>query len=268
MTKSIPRVRGSARLRIWLRRGHRWLGVVLVLFVLLLSVTGIALNHASDWGLDRRYLAWTWLLDAYGIEAPPPTASFADGGYRATLLGERLYFDGREVAEDVSGLSGIATLDPLVLVGSERMVYVITTAGDLVQAIDAGIELPGPIERVGRAGDRVLLQSAGRLFRSDPEITGFETWNGELLDDLRWSAATPPEAAQLAAIQASYRGRGLTVERVLADLHSGRIFASTGTAIMDLVAVCMIVLSISGLLMWLQHNRRETELERRNGGRR
>jgi hypothetical protein len=241
---------------------------VLVFFVLLLSVTGIALNHASDWGLDRRYLAWSWLLDAYGIEAPPPTASFADGGFRATLLGERLYFDGREVAEDVSGLSGIAALGPLVLVGAERRVYVFTTAGDLVQAIDAGVELPGPIERVGRAGNRALIRSDGRLFRSDPDITGFEPWDGDLQDGLRWSAATPPEAAQLETIRANYRGRGLTVERVLADLHSGRIFAVTGTVIMDVVAVCMIVLSISGLLMWIQHNRRELELERRNGGRR
>jgi hypothetical protein len=30
----------------------------------------------------------------------------------------------------------------------------------------------------------------------------------------------------------------------------------------------MIVLSISGLIMWMQLNRREIELERRNGGRR
>jgi len=37
---------------------------------------------------------------------------------------------------------------------------------------------------------------------------------------------------------------------------------------MDVVALCMIVLSISGLIMWMQHNRREIELERRNGGRR
>lgn len=268
MTISRPRARGGARLRIWLRRGHRWLGVVLVFFVLLLSITGIALNHASDWGLDRRYLAWSWLLDAYGIEAPPPTASFADGDFRATLLGERLYVDGREVAQEVTGLSGIATLDPLVLVGAQRMVYVITTAGEFVQAIDVGAELPGPIERVGRAGDRALLQSDGKLFRSDPDITGFESWDSESQDNVRWSAATPPEAAQLETIRASYRGRGLTVERVLADLHSGRIFTVTGTVIMDVVALCMIVLSISGLIMWMQHNRREIELERRNGGRR
>ena len=62
--------------------------------------------------------------------------------------------------------------------------------------------------------------------------------------------------------------RGLTVERVLADVHSGRIFATTGTLIMDAVAVFMIVLSLSGFVLWLQHSRREAEIERRNGRRR
>ena len=110
MTLSRRQANGNARLRIWLRRGHRWLGVVLVLFVLLLGVSGIALNHASDWGLDRRHLDWPWLLDAYGIQAPAPTASFADGDLRATLIGERLFLDDEEIAEGVTGLAGLATL--------------------------------------------------------------------------------------------------------------------------------------------------------------
>ena len=79
---------------------------------------------------------------------------------------------------------------------------------------------------------------------------------------------SPPAAAELAVLQTLYRGRGLTVERGLADVHSGRIFASTGTLIMDAVAVFMIVLSLSGFVLWLQHSRREAEIERRNGRRR
>ncbi|HSN52770.1 MAG TPA: PepSY-associated TM helix domain-containing protein, partial [Woeseiaceae bacterium] len=65
-----------------------------------------------------------------------------------------------------------------------------------------------------------------------------------------------------------YRGRGVTVERVLDDLHSGRIFARAGTLVMDAVAVFMIVLSLSGFVLWLQRGRREAELERRADRRR
>jgi hypothetical protein len=268
MTVSRRQVNRGARLRIWLRRGHRWLGVVLVVFVLLLAVSGVALNHASDWGLDRRQLDWPWLLDAYGIHAPAPTASFADGGLRATLLGERLFLDDAEIAQEVAGLAGIAVLAPLALIGTNDTLYVVTTAGELVEAIDTTAALPGSIDRVGRDGRRAVVESGGRLYRSDPDITHFAAWDTSARESVQWSSATLPDAAELEALQALYRGRGPTVERVLADLHSGRIFAAAGTLIMDVVAVCLVVLSLSGLILWVQHSRREAEIERRNGRRR
>ena len=265
MTLSGRQANGGARLRIWLRRGHRWVGVVLVFFVLLLAVSGVALNHAPDWGLDRRHLDWPWLLDVYGIQAPAPTASFADGGFRATLLGERLFLDDKEIAEDVAGLAGIATLDPLVLVGTPGTLYVLTTAGELVEAIDVAAGMPGAIERVGHDGQRAVVESGGKLYRSDLDITHFEHWDADRGDGLQWSSATPPGAVELEVLETLYRGRGLTVERVLADVHSGRIFAKAGMLIMDAVAVFMVVLSLSGFVLWIQHSRREAELERRSG---
>ncbi|HSM29195.1 MAG TPA: PepSY domain-containing protein [Woeseiaceae bacterium] len=268
MTLSKPKADSGARLRIWLRRGHRWLGVVLVFFVLLLAISGIALNHAEAWGLDRRYLGWSWLLDAYGIEAPPPSASFADGGHRATLLGGHLYFDGVDIARDVEALSGLAVLDPLALVATSDRAFILTTSGKLVQSIDVAAELPSAVARVGRAGGVAVMESGGRLYRSDPEITVFEPWEAAPQERIWWSSATSPGAADLEVLQRLYRGRGLTVERVLADLHSGRILAIFGTLLMDLVAVCMIVLSLSGLIMWIQHSRRENGIVRRNGGQR
>lgn len=268
MTISRPKANGSARLRIWLRRFHRWLGVVLVFFVLLLAVSGIALNHAEAWGLDRRYVGWSWLLDAYGIEAPPPSASFVDGDHRATLLGGRLYFNGVDVAQDVETLSGLAVLDPLVLVGSGGRAYILTTAGEFVQSIDLATELPAAVARVGRADGVAIIESGGRLYRSDPDITVFDDWDEGSKDGVRWSSATSPSAAELEALQNLYRGRGLTAERVLADMHSGRILAVSGPLLIDLVAVFMIVLSVSGLIMWRQQARLEASLEKRRNGER
>ena len=68
-------------------------------------------------------------------------------------------------------------------------------------------------------------------------------------DDIAWSNASPPGADELAALAKAWRGRGVTVERVLLDLHSGRIFGLVGKLVLDLIAVVMIVLSVSGLLL-------------------
>ena len=70
MNTSRPRTNGNGRSRY--RRGHRWAGGMLVAFVLFLSITGMALNHSHDLGLDRRYVTWSWILDAYGMDRPEP----------------------------------------------------------------------------------------------------------------------------------------------------------------------------------------------------
>jgi uncharacterized iron-regulated membrane protein len=54
----------------------------------------------------------------------------------------------------------------------------------------------------------------------------------------------------LQSLQAKYRGRGLSVERVLADVHSGRIVNITGPYLMDAVGLLLIALSVTGIVMW------------------
>ena len=155
------------------------MGLSLVIFILFLSISGITLNHSVDLELDRRYVSWSWLLDAYGLEVPAPAASFADSGHRAALLGGRLFLDGRDIRRQESVLTGIADLGSLVVIGGETTVYLLTESGDFVEAIDLGSELSGPIEQIGRSGDRAILKSGGKLYRSDPDIALFEAWKDE-----------------------------------------------------------------------------------------
>lgn len=241
----------------WFRRGHRWVGVSLLVFVLFLAITGITLNHSADLGLDRRYVSWSWLLDAYGLEVPEPSVSFADDSYRATLLGERLFLDGKDTGQSASSLVGLVALEPLILVAAESVAHIFMTDGVLVESIDLGADLPGRIERVGSVGGRAVILSNGELFRSDVDIALFEPWYDNASSDVQWSVESPPSVESLAELEAAWRGRGVTVERVLLDLHSGRILNFPGTFLVDIVGVCMILLGLSGLALSNSRNHRE-----------
>jgi len=239
-----------------LRALHRWLGIASALFVLLLATTGIALNHSHDWRFDQRYVNWPWLLDAYGIEAPPLQASYADGEHRVTLLGEHLFFDGRLVADDIGQLKGFVALDPMMLALTADEMVLMTSAGELVERFDPGSGLNGEIERVGKWSGRVVIASDGQYLLSDAEVTGFLPSNEVAENGIEWSVASAPPAVETARLQQQFRGRGLTIERLLADLHSGRIIRTGGPLLMDLVGVFLIVLSVTGLLLWLRRGRR------------
>ena len=226
MNTSPAPTNGNNGARRRLRRGHRWVGVSVVVFVLFLAVSGIALNHSVSLGLDRRYVSWSWLLDAYGMEKPAP-------------------------------YSGVVILGPMVVVGDGHRVHVLLASGELVESIDLRALLPEPIERVGRAGDRPVLQSGGLLYRGDAEISVFEPWDNGSENTISWSTEVQPDAAGLESLGAAWRGRGLTVERLLLDLHSGRILGRAGPLLMDLVAVFLIVLSLSGLILSKVRNQRK-----------
>ena len=255
MNTSQPPTNGNRRGRRWFRRGHRWIGLSLVVFVVYLSVSGILLNHAGDLRLESRYVSWSWLLDAYGLQVPDPTASFSDAEHRSTLLGERLFLDGRDTGQRESTLTGIAALGPLVIIGGERHVYLFTADGEFVEAIDLGASLAGSIEKVGRTGEHAVLQSAGNLYRSDADVAMFAPWDEAAVD--HWSAQTPPGAEEMQVLEAAWRGKGVTVERLMLDLHSGRLFGRAGPLLMVLVAILLILLSLSGLGMYKVRNRRK-----------
>jgi hypothetical protein len=256
---------GSLNARLIYRRGHRWLGVCLAAFILILALTGIALNHAVGLKLDQRYVSWPWLLDLYGVRMPEPSKSYVDEPYRATQIGDRLFVDGRDTGQPVAGLAGIVALEPLLLVAGAQTAHVFTTAGERVEAFDLGMQLPGPIERIGRTQGRAVILSGGSLYSSDPDITMFEPAEGIAADAVDWSLESALSADDVATLEAAYRGRGIPVERVLLDLHSGRILGASGRLFMDIIAVCLVLLSLSGLILFRRRNRRENGGTYRNG---
>ncbi len=47
---------------------HRRIGLVALTLVIVLAITGIALNHSETFKLDETYVNTSWLLNWYGIE--------------------------------------------------------------------------------------------------------------------------------------------------------------------------------------------------------
>lgn len=221
----------------------------------MLSVTGIALNHSSEWRLDRRFVSWTWLLDAYGIQTPAPTISFADDNHRATLLGVHVYFDGRELPRPVDSLTGLVSIGTLAVATTQTGVLVVTGDGELVQYIDLAKELSASIERLGRAGGRPVIGSGGELLVGDGDVTAFQPWHGADPGTIAWSVASPAPATDVERIREAYRGRGVPVERLLADIHSGRIVSLAGPALLDVIGIGLVLLSVSGLIVWFQRRK-------------
>lgn len=67
-------IQGALPLRPFYR-WHRRLGIIAVLFIVVLSITGIMLNHNAQFGLNKNFINSAWLLKIYNIE-PEPYSEF------------------------------------------------------------------------------------------------------------------------------------------------------------------------------------------------
>jgi PepSY-associated TM region len=234
-------------------RWHRRTGVVLFLFVLLLTTTGLALNHSTALGLDKHFVEWNWLSARYG-DSSNDLRSFkiADQWVSRTESG-RVFFNVQEVASCRGDLLGVVRQQGLYIVGCAEELLLLTPQGQLVESVNASTGLPTPLKSVGLVENKLVVQ-------------GVEGWRYADLDELQFGDELPSGALIMqqarGALPADIRNdipaseRWLTWERVLLDLHSGRLMGSAGVWLMDAVAILLACVAFSGVTMWWFHRRR------------
>jgi hypothetical protein len=242
-----PRVKLLRSLFIW----HRTLGLGSALFVILLTLTGLLLNHTDELALDSRHVRSTPLLDWYGIKAPQTMASYTTASATVTEVGTQVYWNTSLIPQAPAPLLGAVEAHGLVVIAIKDHLLLYTPEGKLIERLNTDEGVPVGIQGLGlnAAGDLVVKTTHG-LYRTDRNIL---EWRKTPDASIRWSAAGRPAAALRTALQQAYRGTGLSVERLLLDIHSGRIFGSRGIYFVDGVALLFLVLAISGVWLWGRH---------------
>lgn len=234
-----------------LARWHRRLGALAAAFVLLLSVTGILLNHSSELALGSRFVRTAWLLDWYGIEAPHAPRAYAVGNRWISQIGARVYFDANDLG-DFGALVGAVALPNAIAVAAGGKIILLTHTGEKIEILGGEHGVPAGMRALGRSGDALAVHAAHGLYRADADLT---RWHERGDKNVVWATPGTPPAALQAQLIAAYRGQGLSVERVLRDLHSGRVLGRFGYWLMDLAALALVLLAATGLWLWMRRGK-------------
>jgi hypothetical protein len=230
------------------------MGVVGALFFLMLISTGLLLNHTDALRLDQRHVRLVWLLNYYDVKPPHDPLSFRAGDHIVSQLGARFYLDGRELAQSEDRLLGATQAGATLAVAAGDKLWLFDRAGKLIEQLGRADGLPSGLLRLGRAPDENTIAAATH-----------DGYYSLALDTLRWTetsgeratwsepVATPEDLRE--QLIAAYRGTGLPLERVLLDLHSGRLFGSWGVYLVDIAALFFLFLVATGLWMWVRRTR-------------
>lgn len=246
-TPAAPSKTQTPRRRHWARRSHRVLGVGSLLFLILITVSGLLLNHADTLGLSR-HAAGPMLLRIYGIEVPPVDSAFEAGTIMFATSSGTLFANDQTLAIGAQNLSGVIKIDGGLLVATSNEFLLTTDDARLVERFAP--ESSAPITRLGTDGQRILVSMRNEIFEFDSVRMSVSPAVISGLDNIVWSESVIPSEQQAKRIGVAGLAQSMNWERVLIDFHSGRILPTVGRYIADIAALCLLYLCISGLVLW------------------
>ena len=234
-------------------RLHRVLGLWSSAIVVVISLTGIALNHTEALKLDDRRVTAAPILKRYGMQPEGEPVVFGAGDHVMALWDGECLFDDSLVDTAPQGSDLVAA--GMVNSGEFAFVFpaeviVCDSDGGLVDRLDAASLPEGVIASAGSEGGELVVKlSSGESLRLKEWLEAVPV-DGE--SAMWFSPLQEISTAQRDQLAGALRGDGLPMSRVVLDLHSGRLFGALGVVVYDLAAVCLIVLGITGVMLWLR----------------
>ena len=246
-----PSQKNRLLLPMLLRKWHRSLGILTAFFLLSFVTTGLLLQHTATLGLDRHHVSWPAVLAWYGLEPSLPV-TFRVGERWVSQAGGFLYFEKTPVPEvTLSELRGaVERPDGLWIAGDDKL-WLLSWDGEVLEELSFGFGLPDIARGLAPAeGAKVVVRGLYGNWVGSP-TDGWQPHTGTL----PWTAPhpapyVPGEMQQHISDHAA--AHLLSWERLLQDLHSGRLFGAAGVLVADFAGLLLLVLAFTGLAMWLR----------------
>lgn len=220
----------QARRLQFVTRWHRRLAILVMAWLALLAASGILVNHAHDWGLDRKVLADPLQRWLYGIEG-------SNQSYCTTFP---------ETGAACSDIFASLPLQSGILLLGEHSLFLLDESGGLLEKIPVASAGLTRLEAGYSQGTFVYLKGSEKTVRSDPDLLGFQAL-GESESEAMAGVDWKNRQHQLSAI---------SWERFLLDLHAARFLGPLSKLFNDLAAGLILLLAASGA--WLYRLRRRT----------
>jgi hypothetical protein len=236
-------------------RWHRRIGLFAAALVFVVTLTGLALQHTGQFGLNRVTVTNRAITSLYFDEDPEPALALRGAGPELVWRAGMLYSVAAQPVPLREQPVGAVDTQTGIVIATARELYVLSRQGALVEHLDASL-LPGAPAAIGRSAQgTVVLRAASGVYAASEDLAQFRPHTAE---DVRWSSVEPVAPNNLPDFVARAAPTGLPLDRILLDLHTGRLFGPVGVVIVNAASAAFLILAVTGLITAL----------RRNGGRR
>ena len=220
-----------------LRKLHKQVGIFVAVFLCLLAITGIALNHSEVLGLDKKYVPG-WVAEFY--LGSTEVRGIRNADQYLYSLGGHLFVDRTPVTSCME-LQDFESFDGQKIALCDGELILLTLDFQVIERIDNSVGLPEGVSNI-RAEDIGFLVSTDSTWHSFNLLT-LDLSPAAFSEEVQAPAWVPIPTEMLL-------GDSVTWQQFILDLHSGVVIGLPGKLFTDLVALLLIGMVLSGVWMW------------------
>ena len=229
---------------VWWIQWHRRIGAAIAVLVFLLAATGILINHSQQMGWHQAPVYSATLASLYHIPLPALESGFPAGEHWVVQQGQQVLLDRQVVAECSGGVQGATLWQDMIAVLCSDALLLLDAQGQLIETVRG---LPESVSALALDGGKLVARGATANHVYADDTGAWAATSGAL----QWLPVQALPAELKTELNAHNPVPGLTRERVLLDLHSGRLFGDVGVLVVDIVGVLICLLAFSGALTWV-----------------
>ncbi len=230
---------------------HRRSGLIILPVILMLAITGILINHSQSLGWAKTPVYSSWVAWLYGIHDTDIDQGFATGKHWVSQVGDSLYLDHNPIGHCEQPLLGALRWQETIALLCNNRIALYLPDGQLVEELS---NLPIPANTLGIMQDQDVLLLSSPFYYLDNNSWSWQPLplESDPTTGSFWATPTPLPAELAESLNKNKPLPGISRERLLLDLHSGRLFGRIGVWVVDAVSIVLIFLALSGTFTWLK----------------
>ncbi len=241
-------------LKLKLRKLHKYIGFTFSLFILHLTVTGMLLTYPETFDIEERSINNYYILKKYNMDTYKDVYKFEDNRNEIIVIKNNIYLNDKFVDKFKEDILGIvfsqSHLKLHVLTANAIAIYVFERINEETEIADIiALSNTYNFDKIGlynKTSDIILNKNIEYYKINNSNSVQLTQLEG--ISSVDWSSTSSPSKKLAQKYLKLHQGNGVSVIRILTELHNGKFFGSIFTLILFISSISLIFLTLSSFI--------------------